>query len=80
MKEPVYEQDFFDRLRAIFELNQSIFKDNLIYKSDKIQLNIGAEYNFDLFTIYGKKDLLNPYMQFGITFNPSLKQTWKAIF
>lgn len=79
-QQPICELDFFDRLGMILELNQSILKEDNIYKTDKVQLNIGVEYGFDLFTIYGRKDLLNPYAEFGLTFNPSLKQVWKAIF
>jgi hypothetical protein len=74
------EPGFFDRLHLLFDINQSIKRDGVIYTPDKFSMGVGAEFQFDTFRIFGKYDYINSEINAGIQYQPSLKQIWRNIF
>lgn len=74
------EPGFFDRLHLLFDLNQSIRRDGVIWTPDKFSMGAGAEFQFNQFRIFGKYDYINSEINAGIQYHPSIKDIWKAIF
>ena len=74
------EPGFFDRLHLLFDVNQSIKRDGVIWTPDKFSMGAGAEFQFNQFRIYGKYDYINSEVNAGIQYHPSIKDIWKAIF
>ena len=71
---------FFDRLHLLFDAQQSIKKENLIYKPNQLYMAVGAEYQFDDFRIFTKYDYINSEIDAGIAYHPSIVQVWNLIF
>ncbi len=74
------EPGFFDKLHLLFDANQSIKKNGLIYEPYKFSMDAGAEYEFGTYRIYTKYDYLNTEIKVGIQYHPSITDLWKAIF
>lgn len=71
----------FDRLKATFELNQTIINKSGIYSADQFDLNVGLEYQLGKnIEFYGKKRLLNNGYETGIRVKPSLKDIFKVLW
>lgn len=71
---------FFDRLHLLFDVNQSVKLDGVIWSPDKFSMNAGMEFQFNQFRIYGKYDYINSEINAGVQYHPSIKDIWKAIF
>lgn len=74
------EPGFFDRLHLLFDINQSVKRDGVIWTPNKFSMGAGAEFQFNQFRIYGKYDYINSEINAGIQYHPSIKDIWKAIF
>lgn len=74
------ELGFFDRLHLLTEIDMQATRENQIYTPGKLSLQIGTEYQFDKFRIFGKFDLLHQDINVGVQYHPSVIDIWRAIF
>ena len=74
------EAGFFDRLHLLFDVNQTVKRNGVIWEADKFSMGAGVEYQFNSFRIFGKYDYINSEINAGVQYHPSIKDIWKAIF
>jgi len=74
------EQGFFDRLHLTVDAHQVLRKDALVFVPYQFSLNLGTEYQFNKYRVYGSFDIINSEVRAGITYHPSIADLWKAIF